>query len=195
MATPFVQQSHGAVVVLSISAAAFAAGELWQALRLRGGVAPASALGEVLFRLLFFAGILMLPLGATVAPGAVVPGGVVGFVAGAVVGWLGLFLRWWCFVVLGRHFSVVLRTTAGQAVVARGPYRFLRHPSYTGLLLALLGCGVMLGNWVGLLASFAVLLAAVVYRIRIEERALIAGLGEAYRVFAERRARLVPFVW
>ena len=195
MATPYVQQSHGAVVVLSISAIAFSAGELWQAFRLRRGVAHASAVGEVLFRLLFFVGILLLPLGASVAPGAVVPGGVGAFVIGAVGGWLGLLLRWWCFVALGRYFTVVVKTTSDQVVVERGPYRFLRHPSYTGLLLALLGCGVMLGNWVGTLAALAVLLAAVVYRLRIEERALVASLGDAYRVFAEHRARLVPFIW
>ena len=61
--------------------------------------------------------------------------------------------------------------------------------------MALLGCGVMLGNWAGALASSAVLLAAVVYRIRIEERALIANLGDAYRAFAKDRARLLPFIW
>jgi protein-S-isoprenylcysteine O-methyltransferase Ste14 len=195
VATPYIQQSHGAVVVLSITATAFVAGELWQAFRLRRGVAPAGAVGEVLFRLLFFVGILLLPLGASVAPGAVIPDGVGTFVIGAVAGWLGLLLRWWCFVALGRYFTVVVKTTSDQVVVERGPYRFLRHPSYTGLLLALLGCGVMLGNWVGTLAAFAVLLAAVVYRLRIEERALTASLGEDYRVFARQRARLVPFIW
>ena len=177
-ATPYIQQSHGAVVVLSISVVAFSAGELLQVFRLRRGVAHVSAVGEVLFRLLFFVGILLLPLGASVAPGAVVPGGVVAFVVGAVAGWLGLLLRWWCFVVLGRYFTVVVTTASDQVVVDRGPYRFLRHPSYTGLLLALLCCGVMVGNWVGTLAAFAVLLAAVVYRLRMEER-----------------ARLVPFIW
>ena len=195
MPTPFIQQSHGAVAVLSISAVAFSAGELWQAFRLRRGAPPAGVLGEVLFRLLFFGGILLLPFGASVAPDAVVPGGVVAFVVGAAVGWLGLLLRWWCFVALGRYFTVVVRTSPDQKVVDSGPYRILRHPSYTGLLMALLGGGVMLGNWVGALASFAVLLAAVVYRLRIEERALMAGLGEAYRGFAQDRARLVPFIW
>jgi protein-S-isoprenylcysteine O-methyltransferase Ste14 len=195
VATPFIQQSSAAVVVLSISVIAFSAGELWQAFRLRRGAAHAGALGEVLFRLLFFAAILLLPCGTSVAPGAVVPGGVIGFVVAAVVGWLGLLLRWWCFVALGRYFTVVVKTSSDQRVVERGPYRILRHPSYTGLLLALLGCGAMLGNWVGALGSFAVLLAAVVYRLRIEERALIASLGDAYRSFVQDRARLLPFIW
>jgi protein-S-isoprenylcysteine O-methyltransferase Ste14 len=195
VATPFIQQSHGAVAVLSISAIAFSAGELGQAFRLRRGAAHASVVGEVLFRLLFFGAILLLPFGASVAPHAAVPGGVVAFVLGATVGWLGLLLRWWSFFALGRYFTVVVRTSSGQKVVERGPYRILRHPSYTGLLMALLGCGVMLGNWAGALASSAVLLVAVVYRIRIEERALIANLGDAYRAFAKDRARLLPFIW
>ena len=80
-------------------------------------------------------------------------------------------------------------------MVRRGPYRVLRHPSYTGLLLALLGCGLMLGNWAGLLCSFVLILVAVIYRIRIEEDSLTATLGDAYRRFAENRARLVHFVW
>jgi protein-S-isoprenylcysteine O-methyltransferase Ste14 len=195
VATPFVQQSHGAVVVLWTSVAAFAAGELWQAFRRRRDARPAGVLGEVLLRVLFLVAVLLLPLGAAVAPGAVLPGGAVTFTLAAVAGWLGLLLRWWCFAVLGRYFTVVVRTAPDQAVVDRGPYRVLRHPSYTGLLLAVLGCGLMLGNWAGALASFAVVLAALVNRIHTEERALVTTLGEAYEAYAEPRARLVPFLW
>jgi len=132
VATPFMQHSDGAVAVLSIGAIAFSVGELWQAFRLRRGAAPASIVGEVLFRLLFVGAILLLPLGASVVPRAEVPGGVVAFVVGATVGWSGLLLRWWSFVALGRYFTVVVGTSSGQKVVDRGPYRLLRHPSYTG---------------------------------------------------------------
>ena len=71
----------------------------------------------------------------------------------------------------------------------------LRHPSYAGLLLALAGCGLMVGNWFGALCSLALVLAALVHRIRIEERALSAALGDRYDDFAASRARLVPGVW
>ena len=71
----------------------------------------------------------------------------------------------------------------------------MAHEPGAPLRVALLGCGVMLGNWVATLTAFAVLLAAIVYRIRIEEHALIASLGDAYRMFAKHRARLVPFIW
>jgi protein-S-isoprenylcysteine O-methyltransferase Ste14 len=80
-------------------------------------------------------------------------------------------------------------------VVSRGPYRVLRHPSYTGLLAALLGCGLMLGNWVGTAASSLLILLALIYRLLREEQAMIDALGDAYLDFAKDRARLVPFVW
>ena len=191
----FVEQSHPAAIALTVFGVAFCAGELRQAFRLRPGVPRAGVLGEVVFRLLFFGAILILAFGASLAPGAVVPGGAAVFGLGAAVGWLGLLLRWWCFVTLGRSFSVVLQVDPGQTIVDRGPYRVVRHPSYTGLLLICCGCGVMLGNWAGALASLTVLLAAVVYRIRIEERALTASLADTYRDFARHRARLLPFLW
>ncbi len=189
MATPYVQQSHLAAVVLSVSVGAFALGEFSQVLRLRTGARVADLSGEVLFRALFFGGILMLPLGSSLVPGAVIPGGAVPFLVGAVVAWLGLLLRWWCFITLGRYFTTVLKTSADQAIVDRGPYRVLRHPSYTGLLLALAGGGLMLGNWAGEVASLFLVTVAVLYRIRIEEHALIATVGDRYRVFASTRAR------
>jgi protein-S-isoprenylcysteine O-methyltransferase Ste14 len=144
---------------------------------------------------MFFGGILMLPLGRAVTPDAVIGGGVWLFALGAVLGWLGLLLRWSSFVSLGRYFTVVVRTGEDQPVVERGPYRVLRHPSYTGLLIVFAGVGLMLGNWVSAAGTVGLVLIALVYRLRIEERALIAALGDRYREFAASRARLIPYVW
>jgi protein-S-isoprenylcysteine O-methyltransferase Ste14 len=96
---------------------------------------------------------------------------------------------------LGKFFTTVVKTSADQEVVGRGPYRVLRHPSYTGLLAAFVGCGLMLGNWVGTAASFLVILAGLIYRLLREEQAMIDSLGDEYLDFAKDRARLVPFVW
>jgi protein-S-isoprenylcysteine O-methyltransferase Ste14 len=193
--TPYVQHAHTARLILDIGVGAFMVGELSQALRVRRGATRADLGAELLFRAMFFGGILMIPLGLAVAPDAVIGGGVWVFSLGAVIGWLGLLLRWWCFVTLGTYFTVVLKTSEDQRLVDRGPYRVLRHPSYTGLLLAFAGCGLMLGNWVSTAGSVAVVLIALVFRIRIEERALNATLGDRYRTFAAHRARLVPFIW
>ena len=109
-------------------------------------------------------------------------------------GWLGLLLRWWCFVALGRYFTVVVRTTADQAVVTRGPYRVLRHPSYTGLLLVVLGFEIGTRVWPAILLTLLPL-AAVVRRIAVEEAFLLAALGPSYADYRARTRRLVPGIW
>src|SRR5206468_3067801 len=68
----------------------------------------------------------------------------------------------------------------------------LRHPSYTGSLIAFLGLGVSLGNWVGLVALFLPILAGFLYRIRVEERALVESLGEEYVEYSRATKRLLP---
>ncbi|GIM88645.1 hypothetical protein Ato02nite_004380 [Paractinoplanes toevensis] len=192
---PYEQLSSPARTAFVVAAAAFAAGELVQAFRLRRGAASADLPAEIAFRLLFFAAILMLPIGRAVSPGAVIGGGGPVFTLGLTVGLLGLLLRWWSFATLGSYFTVVVKTSEDQTVVDRGPYRVLRHPSYTGLLLALAGAGVMWGNWLSAAGAVTLTLVALLYRLRIEERALTAALGDRYREFAATRARLIPYIW
>jgi protein-S-isoprenylcysteine O-methyltransferase Ste14 len=130
-----------------------------------------------------------------------VPGADVGagrwplFVAGLVLMCAGIALRQWAVATLGRFFTIDVRVQSGQTVVADGPYRWVRHPSYTGLILMFVGFGLALGNWAALVALAVVPTAGLVYRVRIEEQALLDGLGEPYRQFAEGRARLFPGVW
>jgi protein-S-isoprenylcysteine O-methyltransferase Ste14 len=117
------------------------------------------------------------------------------FVAGLVVMCAGIAVRQWAVATLGRFFTIDVRVQSGQTVVESGPYRWVRHPAYTGLILTFLGLGLALGNWASLLAAFLVPTAGLVYRIHVEEHALLEALGEPYRRFAEGRARLVPGVW
>ena len=195
MPVPYEEVSNPARIVFFVSIGAFSAGELVQAFRLRRGSSWVGARAVVAFRALFFGGILILPLGRAVAPGAAIGGGVWLFALGGVLGWLGVLLRWSSFVSLGKYFTVVLKTDEDQPVMTRGPYRFLRHPSYTGLLLVFTGVGLMVGNWVSAVGAVGLVLIAVVYRVLIEERALDAALGDRYRQFAASRARLIPYVW
>jgi protein-S-isoprenylcysteine O-methyltransferase Ste14 len=80
-------------------------------------------------------------------------------------------------------------------VVQSGPYRYIRHPSYTGALITLAGLGLALGNWLGLLALLGCMTIAYGYRIKVEEAALVAALGEPYRLYMARTRRLVPFLF
>ncbi len=192
---PYVEQSHLASTVFASSVAAFLVGELSQVLRVRRGATSVDVRAEVLFRAMFFAGILMLPSGRAVAPRATSGGGAWLFSLGVVIGGVGLALRWWSFLTLGRYFTLVVRASGDQPIVNRGPYRVLRHPSYAGLLLAFGGGGLMWGNWLSTAGSVGLLLVALLYRLRIEERALTAALGDRYRCYAAGRARLIPYVW
>jgi protein-S-isoprenylcysteine O-methyltransferase Ste14 len=117
------------------------------------------------------------------------------FVAGVVLMAAGVVLRQWSVALLGRFFTTDVRLHEGQTVVDTGPYRRLRHPSYTGMLLTFLGSGLALGNWAALLALVVLPAIGLVVRIRSEERVLLAGLGEPYRRFAASRKRLIPGVW
>ena len=110
------------------------------------------------------------------------------FVAGLVLMCAGIAIRQWAVATLGRFFTIDVRVQPDQVVVDRGPYRWVRHPSYTGLILTFLGFGLALVNWAALPVAFLVPTAGLVYRIRFEERALLETLGEPYGVRRGRRA-------
>ena len=108
---------------------------------------------------------------------------------------LGSALRWYSIVHLGRFFTVNVAIAKDHRLIDSGPYRFVRHPSYTGSLLAALGFSLSFGNWASLLIIFVPIAAATFWRIHIEEEALIEGLGEQYRSYMRRTKRLLPLVY
>jgi protein-S-isoprenylcysteine O-methyltransferase Ste14 len=116
-------------------------------------------------------------------------------VAGLVVIWVGLAVRLWAVVTLGGSFSTFVQVDAGQAVVSRGPYRWVRHPSYTGLLLIALGFGLGARNWLSLLICAVVPLLGLLPRMAIEESEMTRVLGEQYRSYQRTTRRLVPGLW
>jgi len=114
---------------------------------------------------------------------------------GLIVMWAGVVIRVWAVVVLGSAFRTTVEVDAGQQVVDRGPYRFVRHPSYSGLLIIAAGTGLALGSWIALAALALLPLAALLRRIAVEEAALAEVLGQPYLSYAERTKRLVPGIW
>ncbi len=135
---------------------------------------------------------------------AALPAASIGREAGSrlAVFWAGLTLvvggmafRYYAIVVLGRYFTRQVTVHAGQTVVDRGPYRYIRHPSYTGLLIALIGVALALNNWAGLAAMLLCAAPGFAYRIAVEERELRGALGDAYRAYMARTRRLIPFVF
>jgi len=108
---------------------------------------------------------------------------------------LGIALRWYSVTILGRSFTFDVAIRSDQVLVEVGPYRYIRHPSYTGALLSLLGFGLSLGNWAGVAAGLSCLGFAYAYRIPIEESALASAFGDSYRQYLKRTWRLVPFLF
>ena len=117
------------------------------------------------------------------------------FVLGLVLMSAGIAIRQCAVALLGRFFTIDVRVHPGQAVVERGPYRWVRHPSYTGMILTFIGIGLAFGNGAALAVLAVVPTVGLLVRIRFEERALLYGLGEPYRRFAANRPRLFPGVW
>jgi protein-S-isoprenylcysteine O-methyltransferase Ste14 len=108
---------------------------------------------------------------------------------------VGLLLRWWAIVTLGRFFTVDVTIEKDHELVERGPFRVVRHPSYTGVLLAFVGFALTLHNWAALLIVLVPIFAAFIRRMNVEEEALSKALGSRYADYMRRTKRLVPFVY
>jgi protein-S-isoprenylcysteine O-methyltransferase len=104
----------------------------------------------------------------------------------------GLAVRWWAIITLGRYFTSDVATQRQQPVVRTGPYRFARHPSYSGALIAFLGIGVFMSDWLSVVVLLLPITLAIFNRVRIEERALLAALGAPYADYCARVKRLIP---
>jgi protein-S-isoprenylcysteine O-methyltransferase Ste14 len=127
--------------------------------------------------------------------GAGLPGRQLLDIAGIILFTLGLGFRAYAIWRLGRFFTVNVAIAADHQLIDSGPYRFIRHPSYTGALFAFFGMVLTMGNWLSLLVVMLPVFAVFVYRMNVEERALISGLGDSYRAYIARTKRLIPFVY
>ncbi|MFT4197962.1 MAG: isoprenylcysteine carboxylmethyltransferase family protein [Pseudoxanthomonas sp.] len=107
----------------------------------------------------------------------------------------GLAFRLWVIAVLGRQFTVDVGIQPGHELVQAGPYRWLRHPSYTGALACFYGLGVGQGDWASLAVLALAVSAAFMRRIRVEEAVLAQAFGARWDAHARRTWRLFPGIW
>jgi protein-S-isoprenylcysteine O-methyltransferase len=115
--------------------------------------------------------------------------------AGVALFAAGLAIRWYSIIHLGRFFTVNVAIAANHRLIDTGPYRFVRHPSYTGALMAFLGLGLCFNNWASLGTIVVPVFLVFLWRIRVEEAALMQGLGDPYRDYMSRTKRLIPAVY
>jgi protein-S-isoprenylcysteine O-methyltransferase Ste14 len=117
------------------------------------------------------------------------------FYVGVAVIVIGSLLRRHCMRMLGESFTGDVRATPDQQIITRGAYALLRHPSYAAGVMLNTGIGLALGSWASALIAAASSLALYSYRMAVEERALVAALGEPYREFMRTRKRVIPWVY
>src|SRR5438552_14224240 len=115
--------------------------------------------------------------------------------AGVVLFVAGLLLRWWAIIALGRFFTVDVTIEKDHELVERGPFRVVRHPSYTGVLLAFVGVALSLRNWGAMLVILVPIFVALRHRMNVEEEALTRALGSRYVDYMKRTKRLVPGIY
>jgi protein-S-isoprenylcysteine O-methyltransferase Ste14 len=180
--------------ILVGTATAWVVLELRQSIVRRPEAVTASWASEVLFRLVVAAGALVAGALSVAAPSATIRSVAADWI-GLMLLWSGIALRLWSFHTLGRYFTLTVQTSGDQPVIAAGPYRVIRHPSYAGLLLAFMAVGLFIGNWLSFMCLAAATTGALAFRIQVEERALMKHLGEGYRSYAATHKRLVPFIW
>lgn len=106
----------------------------------------------------------------------------------------GFFLRQCAIFTLGRYFVPIIAKQKSQAIIISGPYKYLRHPSYTGLLLEVSGFSLVLSNIFGFIIAIILLAPALLYRIKKEEDFLAKNLN-GYGKYMEKTKKLVPYVY
>ncbi|MCC7362523.1 MAG: isoprenylcysteine carboxylmethyltransferase family protein [Anaerolineales bacterium] len=106
----------------------------------------------------------------------------------------GMGLRAWAIAQLGGYFVPEVAIQPGQRVYDQGLYRYLRHPSYAGTFVTILGYGLALSNWISLAIMLVIPGVAYGWRMRVEEAALTEAFGEEYRAYMRRTKRIIPFI-
>ncbi len=107
----------------------------------------------------------------------------------------GVALRWYAIRALGRYFTREVAVQPGHQVIQAGPYRYIRHPSYSGALLTMVGLGLTMTNWAALAALLVCALIGYAYRVSVEERALREKIGAPYIDYMRRTRRFIPFLF
>lgn len=117
------------------------------------------------------------------------------FGVGIVLMVVGIVFRQYAIRVLGKYFTMRIAVQPGQTVVESGPYRWIRHPSYSGALITIFGVALSFANWLSLICVLLFPFLGYSYRVWVEENALVKSLGEPYKDYMKRTKRFIPFIF
>jgi protein-S-isoprenylcysteine O-methyltransferase Ste14 len=116
-------------------------------------------------------------------------------ILGACIIIIGITIRIWSIKILGTHFTATVRTQENHILIDGGPYSFVRHPSYLGAFLAIVGGSVFLNAYLSIIVSTILMFVAYYVRISHEEKILTAFFGDKYIQYSKKTKKLFPFIW
>jgi protein-S-isoprenylcysteine O-methyltransferase Ste14 len=106
-----------------------------------------------------------------------------------------IVIRWTAILSLGKAFSANVAIRDSQTVYRKGLYKFVRHPSYSGLLLVFVAIALHERNWLAAAVVIVLPTLALLYRIHVEEQALRQAFGEEYESYCNTTKRLIPGIY
>lgn len=107
----------------------------------------------------------------------------------------GISIRVWAIRTLGRHFTATVMLTPDHRLVKSGPYKWVRHPSYLGAFMAIVGCPLFLNAYWAILVAVILMSIAYYLRIGVEEKMLSTYFGRQYQDYKKNTKRIIPFIW
>jgi protein-S-isoprenylcysteine O-methyltransferase Ste14 len=122
------------------------------------------------------------------------PPGIDAYWPGVILIAAGLGFTVWARQRLGGNWSGTVQVKQDHQLIRDGPYRFVRHPIYTGILVAFLGTAVVVGHWCGLLAVL-VAFGSFWRKLTLEERFMRETFGSAYEEYRAQTAALIPYLF
>ena len=108
---------------------------------------------------------------------------------------VGTVIRWTAIYQLKNAFTVDVAISKDQKLKSDGLYRYLRHPSYTGLLLDFFGLSLFLNSAIAVVIIMIPVFLGLIYRVGIEEKALMEAFGKEYEAHCARTKRFIPFIY
>jgi protein-S-isoprenylcysteine O-methyltransferase Ste14 len=115
--------------------------------------------------------------------------------AGIILLYCGITLRAYSVWTLRKYFTVSVEIKTGHKIIRKGPYRYVRHPSYSGSILSLIGMQIGLRSPVGFAISLVLAFFAYTYRIHVEEEAMTDSFGIEYDNYKKITKRIIPFIF
>ena len=116
-------------------------------------------------------------------------------ILGIIIAVAGISFRQYSIHILGKYFRTTVEIDEAHEVIQNGPYKYIRHPSYSGFIIFFIGYGLIMQNWYGLVIASVSSILALLYRIRVEELEMERGLGQEYIDYQKKTKKLIPWIW